>query len=132
MTHPLLSRVDSPADLRHLSRTRLLLHLVDLAPLEGAADPAKEARALANELKKYDPALHKKPRWLVFNKADLCAGDADAQARARRIVRSLRWKGPWFVVAAISGRGCPELSAEVYRFLSGEAKQATGRARRAG
>ena len=115
--------------LRHLSRTRLLLHLVDLAPLDEGADPAKDVRAIAAELKKYDEALHRKPRWLVFNKADLCDGDADAQARARRIVRSLRWKGPWFLVAAITGAGCPALSAEVYRFLSGEAKD---KARRAG
>src|SRR5258706_514880 len=73
--------------LRHLSRTRLLLHLVDLAPFEPDADPAKDARALANELKKYDAALFKKPRWLVFNKADLAP---DSMARAKDIVRRLR------------------------------------------
>jgi GTP-binding protein len=113
--------------LRHLSRTRLLLHLVDLAPPGDGADPAKDARALANELKKYDAALYRKPRWLVFNKADLLAGAADAEARARRIVRSLRWKGPWFVVAAISGAGCRELSGKIYEFLSQEAKSPAGK-----
>jgi len=104
--------------LRHLSRTRLLLHLVDLAPPGDGADPAKDVRALANELKRYDTALYRKPRWLVFNKADLFAGNADAEAHARRIVRSLRWKGPWFVVAAITGAGCRALCAKAHSYLS--------------
>jgi len=100
--------------LRHLSRTRLLLHLVDLAPPETDADPARDARALANELKKFDQALFDKPRWLVFNKADLVA---DADARARKIVRALRWKAPWYLISAINGKGCRALSAQVYGFL---------------
>ena len=104
--------------LRHLSRTRLLLHLVDLLPPEDNADPAKDARALANELKKYDQALYEKPRWLVFNKTDLMPSSAEAEASARRIVRALRWKAPWFQVSAISGKGCKELSARAYEFLS--------------
>src|SRR5437868_1240620 len=57
--------------LRHLQRTHLLLHLVDMAPFDADADPVAEVKALANELKKYDAALAKKPRWLVFNKSDL-------------------------------------------------------------
>ncbi len=104
--------------LRHLSRTRLLLHLVDLAPFEQDADPARDARALALELKKYDAALYKKPRWLVFNKADLVSNAADAATRAQDIVRRLRWRGPWFIVTAINGKGCRELCGEVYGFLS--------------
>ena len=113
--------------LRHLSRTRLLLHLVDLAPFEDDADPAKDARALANELKKYDAALYRKPRWLVFNKADLLSED-EAEARTRRILRALRWKAPWFRIAAINGKGCSTLCGEIYTFLS---KTEKGRARRA-
>jgi GTP-binding protein len=109
--------------LRHLSRTRLLLHLIDLAPPEEGADPARDARALANELKKYDTALYRKSRWLVFNKADLAP---DADARARRIVRALRWKQPWFLISAISGKGCRELCAAAYGFI---AKEVKGRAR---
>ena len=104
--------------LRHLSRTRLLLHLVDLLPPEDGADPAKDARALANELKKYDEALYAKPRWLVFNKTDLLPGAAAAEASARKIVRALRWKAPWFMISAIKGKGCRELSGRVYQFIS--------------
>jgi GTP-binding protein len=108
--------------LRHLSRTRLLLHLVDLAPPEDGADPVKDVRALANELKKYDPALYKRPRWLVFNKVDLLS-PADAAARAQHIVRALRWKSPWFMVSAINGKGCRELSAQAYVYLFKNEKQ---------
>ena len=114
--------------LRHLSRTRLLLHLVDLAPFEPDADPARDARALALELKKYDAALYKKPRWLVFNKADLVSSAADADARARRIVRALGWKGPWFEISAINGKGCKALCARVYEFLSRPEKKKARRA----
>ena len=110
--------------LRHLSRSRLLLHVIDLAPPEEGADPARGVRALANELKKYDAALYQKPRWLVFNKVDLLPSAADADARARRIVRALRWKGPWFRVAAINGQGCRALCGAVYGFLSKQAKPA--------
>ena len=102
--------------LRHLSRTRLLLHLVDLAPADPDEDPAKSVRALAGELKKYDAALHKKPRWLVFNKTDLVPEDG-AQALARDLVRRLRWKGPWYAISAISAKGCRELSSDIYAFL---------------
>ena len=116
--------------LRHLARTRLLLHLVDVAPFDEGADPAREVRALAAELKKYDPALHRKPRWLVFNKCDLLPRAAEAEARARRIVRSLRWKGPWFLISAIDGKGCRELASAVHAFLSAPAKPA-GRRRAA-
>ncbi len=104
--------------LRHLSRTRLLLHLVDIAPLDEDADPARDAHALAQELKKYDEALYRKPRWLVFNKIDLAQ---DADARIARILRTLRYKGSWFKISAISGKGCDELCNAAYRLLAGDA-----------
>ena len=109
--------------LRHLSRTRLLLHLVDLLPPGTEGDPtgaelAKDVRALANELKKYDEALYAKPRWLVFNKADLLPSGAEAEASARRIVRALRWKAPWFLISAINGKGCKALCGQAYVFLT--------------
>jgi GTP-binding protein len=97
--------------LRHLSRTRLLLHLVDLTD-EQAAD---NARIIAAELKSYDPTLARRPRWLVFNKCD--AVD-DAQARAGKVVRALRWRRPWFVISALSGEGCGALTKAIARELA--------------
>jgi GTP-binding protein len=100
--------------LRHLARTRVLLHLIDIAPFDPDADPVKDARTIALELKKYDPALYRKPRWLVFNKADLVQ---DADERIARIVRALRWKRPWFKVSAINGKGCEAVSQAISREL---------------
>jgi GTP-binding protein len=100
--------------LRHLARTRLLLHLVDLT----AEDPARDARVIATELKRYEEALYRKARWLVFNKAD--AVD-DPDARIRRILGQLRWKRPWFKVSAISGAGTPALMKGVARELARKA-----------
>jgi GTP-binding protein len=113
--------------LRHLSRTRLLLHLVDIALLEEASDPAADVRALALELKKYDAALYRKTRWLVFNKIDALEA-SDADARIHRILRRLRWKGEWFKVSALTGEGCREVCAAVQRFLHAPPARATRRA----
>jgi GTP-binding protein len=97
--------------LRHLSRTSLLLHLLDIT-LE---DPVRDARVIAAELKKYEPALYRKTRWLVFNKIDAVQ---DADARVKRILGALRWKRPWFKVAAISGEGCSALMKAIARELA--------------
>jgi len=105
--------------LRHLQRTRLILHLVDLAPFDEGIDTVKEVRAIANELKKYDPGLYKKPRWLVFNKADLLSAE-EADRRAREVVRRLRWARPWFVVSAVTSLGTRELSFAIMDFLDGQ------------
>ena len=102
--------------LRHLQRTRLLLHVVDIAPLDGSADPVADARAIVRELKRYDEALYEKPRWLVLNKLDLLAPE-EREARTAAFVKSLRWKGPVFGVAAINGAGCRELVRAVHRWL---------------
>jgi GTP-binding protein len=104
--------------LRHLQRTKLLLHLVDMAPFDAAIDPAAEVKAIAAELKKYDPSLAKKPRWLVFNKADLLS-PAEAKKRAAALVKKLRWTKPWFVVAAINGDGTKELTFKVMEQVEG-------------
>jgi GTP-binding protein len=102
--------------LRHLQRTRLLLHLVDIAPHEPEADPARDARAIAAELKKYDRALYEKPRWLVLNKIDRLEPAQRSTVKAR-LVRSLRWRGRSFAISALTGEGCRELCFEVMKFL---------------
>jgi len=108
--------------LRHLKRTGLLLHLVDMAPFDEATDPAAEVKAIALELRKYDEALAKKPRWLVFNKMDLL-DPVERKRRAAAIVKKLRWTKPWFVVSAINGEGTKELAYAVMGFLeSGKRK----------
>jgi GTP-binding protein len=97
--------------LRHLMRTRLLLHLVDLS----ADDAAQTARAISAELKKYDEALYRKPRWLIFNKIDAVP---NARDRAGRIVRSLRWQRPWFAVSALTGEDCAAVCKAVAKELA--------------
>ena len=96
--------------LRHLARTRLLLHVVDLS-LE---EPAHDVRTIAAELKAYDAVLFRKPRWLVFNKIDAVQ---DADKRIARAVRALRWSRPWFKISALTGEGCPELVRAIARDL---------------
>jgi GTP-binding protein len=112
--------------LRHLARTRLLLHVVDIAPFDEAATPLQGIRDIVRELRKYDASLHRRPRWLVFNKADLAP---DADERIARVLRTLRWKGPWFKASALSGAGCREVCNAAYRFLAAAPK--ASRVRRA-
>jgi len=102
--------------LRHLARTRLLLHVVDAAPTEESADPVRDARAIVAELKKFDEGLHRKPRWLVFNEMDMLPGE-ERDAVVGELQRRLRWRGPSFRVSALTGEGCRELSMAVMRFL---------------
>jgi GTP-binding protein len=97
--------------LRHLARTKLLLHLVDLTD----EDPVKAVRAIAAELKKYDEQLHRKPRWLVFNKVDALE---NARPKAEKLVRALRWKRPWFAISALSGEGCEAVTKAVAKELA--------------
>jgi GTPase len=113
--------------LRHLQRTRLLLHLVDIAPPDPDADPVKNARSIVLELKKFDPALASKPRWLVLNKRDLMP-DNEAEERARSIVRRLRFRGPHFLVSGATGRGTPQLCAAVMNFLEERVREERARA----
>ncbi len=108
--------------LKHLQRTRLLLHLVDIAPLEPDADPVRDARAIVAELKKFSKDLAGKPRWLVLNKRDLLPA-ADAQKRAKAIVRSLRFRGPHFLISGATGEGTRELTEAVMAFLEERARE---------
>lgn len=109
--------------LKHLQRTHLLLHLVDLAPFDETVDPVMEARAIIGELKKYDKALHAKPRWLVLNKVDLLPDPKERKRRVAEFVRRMRWKGPVFEISAISGEGCRDLCRQVGEYLA-ERRQA--------
>ncbi len=95
--------------LKHLQRTHLLLHLVDIAPFDEAVDPVKEVKALINELKKYDQSLFDKPRWLVLNKVDL-VDEEEAEKRVKAIIKGLKWKGPSFVISAMKTDGCKALT----------------------
>lgn len=112
--------------LKHLQRTRLLLHLVDIAPLDPDADPVRDARAIVSELKKFSKDLASKPRWLVLNKRDLMP-DADAEKRAQAILRSLRFRGPHFLISGATGRGTKELSEAVMAFLEEQDRAARAR-----
>ena len=102
--------------LRHLQRTHLLLHIVDIAPFDEGIDPATEVRALAAELKKYDAALAKKPRWLVMNKSDLLE-PVEAKKRAAALVKKLKWTKPWFLISGVTGDGTKPLTFKVMEFL---------------
>jgi GTP-binding protein len=102
--------------LKHLQRTRLLLHLVDIAPLDPDADPVEGARAIVAELKKFSPALAKKKRWLVLNKIDLMPPE-ERDKRCAEIVRRLRFRGPIFRISGVTGEGTRELCQAVMRHL---------------
>ena len=105
--------------LRHLQRTRLLLHVVDMAPFDESVDPVAQAKAIVNELKKYDEALYKKPRWLVLNKLDMVPLD-ERDARVKDLVRRLRFKGPVFQISALSHEGCEPLVKAIYHHIQAE------------
>ncbi len=102
--------------LKHLARTRLLLHLVDVAPLEAGSDPADDVRKIVAELAKFSPELASRERWLVFNKIDLLAPD-ERQARCDAIVQALDWRGPVFSISAISGEQTEQLVQRIMTFL---------------
>lgn len=97
--------------LRHLQRTRLLLHIVDIVPPDPEADPVRDAAAIVGELRRYDESLFTKPRWLVLNKLDLVPPE-ERLARVAAFVAAYGWTGPVFAIAAVNGEGCREL---VYR-----------------
>ena len=102
--------------LKHLQRTRLLLHLVDIAPPDPEADPVVDARAIAGELKKFSPELATRERWLVLNKLDLLP-PAEADKRCKDIVRRLRWKGPVMRISGATRTGTQELCQAIMRRL---------------
>ena len=107
--------------LRHLQRTRLLLHIVDFAPFDNV-DPVKEAKAIVKELKKYDESLFEKPRWLVLNKLDMVP-EGERQKRVKDFIKRFGWKGPVFEISALTREGCEELVVEIYDYLAARRQQ---------
>lgn len=105
--------------LRHLQRTRLLLHVVDVAPFDEGVDPVAQAKAIVGELKKYDAALYEKPRWLVMNKLDMVPTDERA-ARVKEFVKRLRFKGPVFEISALTREGCEPLVQAIYQHVKAQ------------
>jgi GTP-binding protein len=101
--------------LKHLTRNRVLLHLVDLAPFDGS-DPAASARAIVRELQRFSPTLAARERWLVLNKIDLLDADTLAQRR-RAVLEALRWEGPVYEISAISGEGTGALCGDLMTHL---------------
>ncbi len=102
--------------LRHLQRTRLLLHIIDMAPFDDAIDPVAQAKAIVAELKKYDPDLHAKPRWLVLNKLDMVPTE-EREARVKDFVKRLKFKGPVFEISALTREGCELLVQKIFQHL---------------
>lgn len=100
--------------LRHLQRTRLLLHVIDMAPFDDTVDPVAQAKAIVGELKKYDAELYEKPRWLVLNKLDMVPTEERA-ARVKDFVKRLRFKGPVFEISALTREGCEHLVQAIYQ-----------------
>jgi len=101
--------------LKHLARTRLLLHLVDMAPLDDTSAP-DAAEVIVNELIKFSPSLAERDRWLVLNKCDQIL-EEEHEERVKEIVDRLEWTGPVYVISAISKQGTEQLSRDIMRYL---------------
>jgi GTP-binding protein len=102
--------------LKHLSRTCVLLHLVDIQPIDGS-EPIDAIQTIEQELTKYDKDLAEKPRWLVFNKIDQINDESLHNEMIQNIVKALKWHGPVFSVSAISGEGLKELNSALMQFI---------------
>jgi GTP-binding protein len=103
--------------LRHLQRTHLLLHVIDFAPFDDSVDPVAQAKAIVAELKKYDPALHAKPRWVVLNKLDMLPLE-ERDKKVLDFVKRFKWKGPVFQISALTREGCEGLIHAIYQHVS--------------
>ena len=120
--------------LRHLQRTRILLHLVDISPMEGGVEgisPVEQVRAIERELEKHDPELLAKPRWLILNKADLMF-DNEAREAADQVIAELGWDQPWFLVSALGREGTWPIMNKVMTFFDQQREAAEELAREQG
>ncbi|MEP6656675.1 MAG: Obg family GTPase CgtA [Betaproteobacteria bacterium] len=109
--------------LRHLQRTRLLLHIVDIVPPDPEANPVHDAKAIVSELRRYDESLFTKPRWLVLNKLDLVPEEERAE-RVAAFVSAYGWSGPVSAIAAVNGTGCRELVYRMQDWLDAQPRAA--------
>lgn len=101
--------------LKHLTRTRLLLHIVDVAPMD-ESDPVENAATIQRELDRFSPTLAERPRWLVLNKSDLWPAD-ECEQRRDALVAQLGWTGPVYLISAVSGDGTEALCNDILRFI---------------
>jgi GTP-binding protein len=108
--------------LRHLQRTRLLLHIIDFAPFDEAVDPVAQAKAIVGELKKYDKALYDKPRWLVLNKLDMVPAE-EREARVKDFIKRFKYKGPVFEISALTREGCEPLIKTIFQHIKAQQVQ---------
>jgi GTP-binding protein len=108
--------------LRHLQRTRLLLHIIDFAPFDEAVDPVAQAKAIVGELKKYDKALYDKPRWLVLNKLDMVPAE-EREARVKDFIKCFKYKGPVFEISALTREGCEPLIKTIFQHIKAQQVQ---------
>jgi len=108
--------------LRHLQRTRLLLHIVDIAPFDDGVDPVAQAKAIVAELKKYDAGLHDKARWLVLNKVDMVPAE-EREKRVKDFVKRFKWKGPVFQISALTHEGCAPLMQAIFQHVAAQVRQ---------
>ena len=108
--------------LRHLQRTRLLLHVVDMAPFD-SADPVAQAKGIIKELRKYDESLYQKPRWFVLNKLDMVPLE-EREARVKDFVKRMRWKAPYFQVSALAREGLDPMVQAIYEHVAAHKVQA--------
>jgi len=111
--------------LKHLTRTRLILHLVDMVPLDENIDPVQEAKALVAELSKYDETLYQKPRWLVLNKVDMLPEDRREQI-CSDFIGKLGWKEKSFAISALTGKGCKALTYAIMEHLEQKIAEVEG------
>ena len=102
--------------LRHLQRTRLLLHIIDMAPFDDSVDPVEQAKAIVQELKKYDDELYNKPRWLVLNKMDMVP-EQERAAKVKDFVKRFKWKGPVYAISALAREGTDKLIKDIYKHV---------------
>ncbi len=101
--------------MKHLSRTRLLLHIIDIAPFDGS-DPIDDAKKILAELQKYSKDLAEKERWLVLNKADLLS-EQDLAQRRKEITDALQWKGPVYTISALAKTGTQQVVYDIMNYL---------------